>query len=137
MHGARRDDPTEEGDEPPYPYAALHDDPGIAALRGHWQGQGWRPFSLPLGINLDQAHPVTSVCIKCKTCGGYPCLLKAKSDARTIAVESDAAGFTDFAITESQVRQLHDDGYRAACRFLETWDWQAYLDRYRLYPHGA
>lgn len=57
--------------------------------------------------------------------------------ARTIAVESDAAGFTDFAITESQVRQLHDDGYQAARRFLDTWDWPAYLDRYRLYPHGT
>jgi choline dehydrogenase-like flavoprotein len=30
---------------------------------------------------------VTSACIRCKTCGGYPCLVKAKSDARTLAVE--------------------------------------------------
>ncbi len=59
----------------------------MAALKGHWETQGWRPFSLPLGVKLDQAHPVTSTCIKCKTCGGYPCLLKAKCDARTIAVE--------------------------------------------------
>jgi choline dehydrogenase-like flavoprotein len=87
VHGNRGDDPTEEGNEPPYAYAAVRDDPGIAQLRGHWKAQGWRPFSLPLGINLDQAHPVTSVCIRCKTCGGYPCLLKAKSDARTIAIE--------------------------------------------------
>jgi len=70
----RGDDPTEEGTEGPYAYAAVHDDPGIASLRTHWQAQGWRPFSLPLGIKLDQAHPVTSTCIKCKTCGGYPCL---------------------------------------------------------------
>jgi len=87
VHGCRGDDPTEEGDEGPYAFAAVHDDPGIAQLRAHWQTQGWRPFSLPLGINLDQAHPVTSACIKCKTCGGYPCLLKAKSDARSIAIE--------------------------------------------------
>ena len=78
VHGSRGQDPTEEGDEPPYAYAAIKDDPGIAQLRGHWLSQGWRPFSLPLGINLDQAHPVTSACIRCKTCGGYPCLLKAK-----------------------------------------------------------
>ncbi|MBU2364004.1 MAG: GMC family oxidoreductase, partial [Alphaproteobacteria bacterium] len=87
VHGARGDDPTEEGDEPPYAYAAVHHDPGVAALKGHWETQGWRPFSLPLGVKLDQAHPVTSTCIKCKTCGGYPCLLKAKSDARTLAIE--------------------------------------------------
>ena len=30
---------------------------------------------------------MTSACIRCKTCGGYPCLVKAKSDARTLAVE--------------------------------------------------
>jgi choline dehydrogenase-like flavoprotein len=87
VHGARGEDPTEEGTEPPYTYAAIRHDPGVASLKGHWETQGWRPFSLPLGIKLDQAHPVTSTCIKCKTCGGYPCLLKAKSDARSLAIE--------------------------------------------------
>ncbi len=87
VHGARGDDPTENGDEPPYAYPAIQHDPGIAALKAHWESQGWRPFSLPLGVKLDQDNPVTSQCIKCKTCGGYPCLLRAKSDARTIAVE--------------------------------------------------
>ena len=87
VHGARGEDPTEEGTEPPYPFAAVHNDPPIERLKTHWQNQGWRPFSLPLGVRLDQANPVTSKCIKCKTCGGFPCLVKAKSDARTLAVE--------------------------------------------------
>ena len=87
VHGARGVDPTEKGDEPPYAFPAVHDDPGIARLRTHLETQGWRPFSLPIGVNLDQDHPVTSACIKCKTCGGYPCLVKAKSDARTLAIE--------------------------------------------------
>jgi choline dehydrogenase-like flavoprotein len=87
VHGARGADPTENGDEPPYAYHAVAHDPGVEQLKTHWETQGWKPFSLPLGIKLDQAHPVTSTCIKCKTCGGYPCLLKAKSDARSIAVE--------------------------------------------------
>ncbi len=87
VHGNRGEDPTEAGDEPPYAYAAIHHDPGVQALKTHWENQGWKPFSLPLGIRLDQANPITSKCIKCKTCGGYPCLVKAKSDARTIAIE--------------------------------------------------
>jgi choline dehydrogenase-like flavoprotein len=87
VHGLRGDDPTENGDEPAYAYPAIHHDPGVAALKTHWETQGWRPFSLPLGVRLDQAHPVTSPCIRCKTCGGYPCLVKAKSDARTICIE--------------------------------------------------
>jgi choline dehydrogenase-like flavoprotein len=87
VHGARGEDPTEEGNETPYAYPAVRHDPGVASLKGHWEMQGWRPFSLPLGIKLDQDHPVTSTCIKCKTCGGYPCLLKAKSDARSLCIE--------------------------------------------------
>jgi choline dehydrogenase-like flavoprotein len=87
VHGARGVDPTEAGDEPPYAYPALRHDPGVELLKDHWERQGWRPFSLPLGIDLDQDRPVTSPCIQCKTCGGFPCLLKAKSDARTIAIE--------------------------------------------------
>jgi choline dehydrogenase-like flavoprotein len=73
VHGARGVDPTEGA--------------GVARLKAHWEAQGWRPFALPLGVDLDEAHPVTSACIRCRTCGGYPCLLKAKSDARTIAIE--------------------------------------------------
>ena len=87
VHGKRGEDPTENGDEPPYAYEAVRDDPGVAQLRAHWQAQGWKPFSLPLGVVLDQDRPLTTKCIKCKTCGGYPCLLKAKADARTLAVE--------------------------------------------------
>ena len=87
VHGARGVDPTEAGDEPPYACPAIRHDPGIERLKNHLEGQGWRPFSLPLGVDLDQDHPVTSPCIRCKTCGGYPCLLKAKSDARSLAVE--------------------------------------------------
>jgi choline dehydrogenase-like flavoprotein len=87
VHGERGIDPTEAGDEPPYAFPPVSHDPTLAALRTHWQAQGWRPFPLPLGVKLDEAHPQTSTCIKCKTCGGYPCLLRAKCDARTLAVE--------------------------------------------------
>jgi choline dehydrogenase-like flavoprotein len=44
VHGARGDDPTENGDEPPYAYPAIKHDPGILQLKGHWESQGWRPF---------------------------------------------------------------------------------------------
>ena len=87
VHGVRGEDPAEAGDEPAYPYAAVRDDPPIAKLRDHWKAQGWRPFSLPLGVKLDQDNPQKSQCIQCKTCGGFPCLVKAKCDARTMAVE--------------------------------------------------
>jgi choline dehydrogenase-like flavoprotein len=87
VHGTRGQDPTEEGDEPPYAYPAMADDPGIERLRSHLEQKGWKPFHLPLGVDRDEKHTLKSACIRCKTCGGYPCLLKAKSDARSIAVD--------------------------------------------------
>lgn len=63
------------------------DDPGVARLKQHFQDIGWHPSPLPLGINRDDAHPQTSHCVRCTTCGGYPCLLKAKSDARSIVID--------------------------------------------------
>ena len=87
VHGKRGVDPTENGDEGPYAYPPITHDPGIAQLKTHWESLGWKPFSLPVGVKLDEDDPTTSPCIKCKTCGGYPCLLRAKCDARTLAVE--------------------------------------------------
>jgi choline dehydrogenase-like flavoprotein len=109
VHGARGEDPTENGDEPPYAYAPIHHDPGVAALKTHWEAKGWRPFSLPLGVRLDQAHPLTSICIKCKTCGGYPCLLKAKADARTIAIEPLLNAANVHLLTGRKVLRLETD----------------------------
>lgn len=110
VHGRRGEDPTEAGDEPPYAYPAVGDDPGIARLRSHWRAQGWRPFSLPLGVKVDEANPVTSTCIKCKTCGGYPCLLRAKSDARTLAIEPMLERPNVTLLTGRKAVRLETDG---------------------------
>ncbi|HXQ11921.1 MAG TPA: GMC family oxidoreductase [Caulobacteraceae bacterium] len=110
VHGARGVDPTEHGDEPPYAYPAIHHDPGIERLKSHFEAQGWRPFSLPLGVDFDEGRPVTSPCIRCKTCGGYPCLLKAKCDARTRAIEPLMAAPNVTLLTGRKVVRLETDG---------------------------
>jgi choline dehydrogenase-like flavoprotein len=110
VHGTRGEDPTETGDEPPYAYPAVTHDAGILALKDHWEKLGWKPFSLPLGVKLDQSHPVTSACIKCQTCGGYPCLLRAKSDARTIAIEPLLSMPNVTLVTGRKVLRLETDG---------------------------
>jgi choline dehydrogenase-like flavoprotein len=87
VRGTRGEDPSEAPGDPAYAYPAIRNDPGIERLRTHLEMQGWKPFSLPLGVQYVEGKPVTSPCIKCKTCGGYPCLVKAKCDARTMAIE--------------------------------------------------
>jgi choline dehydrogenase-like flavoprotein len=87
VHGTRGADPYDPPGAAPYVNPAIPHDPGVEQLAEHLADQGWKPFPLPLGVDWDGAKPLTTPCIKCKTCGGYPCLLKAKSDARTCALE--------------------------------------------------
>jgi NTE family protein len=51
--------------------------------------------------------------------------------ARAIRVDSTDIGFLDFDISDNEVEALYAKGYAAAEAFLRTWDWQAYLDRFR------
>ena len=51
--------------------------------------------------------------------------------ARTIRVDSTDVGFLDFDISDNEIEALYVQGYAAAEKFLSTWDWDAYLDRFR------
>jgi NTE family protein len=51
--------------------------------------------------------------------------------ARSIAVESTNVGVLDFDVPPERLEELYDNGYAAAQAFLSTWDWPAYLDRFR------
>jgi NTE family protein len=52
-------------------------------------------------------------------------------NARAIRVDSTNVGFLDFDISDREVDALYDNGYAAAQRFLATWNWPAYLRRFR------
>ena len=52
-------------------------------------------------------------------------------NARTIRVDSTDVGFLDFDISDNEIEALYVQGYAAAEKFLSTWDWDAYLDRFR------
>ena len=118
VHGERHIDPCDQPDDPPYPFPALAHDPGVAALAEHFRSLGWHPSPLPLGIRRNDADPKAAPCIRCRTCGGYPCKVLAKVDARTavlskaeaynnvtlltgrkaLRIETDAAGTTATAV---------------------------------------
>jgi NTE family protein len=52
-------------------------------------------------------------------------------NARTIRVDSTDVGFLDFDISDNEIEALYVKGYGAAEKFLSTWDWNAYLERFR------
>jgi choline dehydrogenase-like flavoprotein len=86
VHGSRGIDPTDEDNDPPYPFPALVHDPSVERLRQHFEHIGWTPSPLPLAIRRNDQEPSQGLCIRCKTCGGYPCKILAKGDARTAAL---------------------------------------------------
>jgi NTE family protein len=51
--------------------------------------------------------------------------------ARTIRVDSTDVGFLDFDISDNEIEALYAKGYAAAEKFLSSWDWDAYLERFR------
>jgi NTE family protein len=51
--------------------------------------------------------------------------------ARTVRVDSTDVGFLDFDISDNEIEAQYAKGYAAAEEFLSTWDWDAYLDRFR------
>ncbi len=87
VHGARGEDPSEPAASSAYPHPAVSHEPRIQALHDDLAAMGLRPFHVPLGVRLDEARPRQSLCIRCNTCDGFPCLVGAKSDAQTLCVD--------------------------------------------------
>lgn len=86
VHGERGEDPIEPKEERPYPFPAVSHEPLIKNIYEKLQKEGLKPFHLPLGVRLNEKHRENSLCIRCDTCDGYPCLADAKSDAHHICM---------------------------------------------------
>ncbi|MEI7743818.1 MAG: GMC family oxidoreductase [Chloroflexota bacterium] len=81
VHGLRGEDPT---DPPagPFPFAPVEHEPVIEQLSESLKAQGLHPAHLPLAVDLQEGGK----CIRCKTCDGFPCKVRAKWDAEEALV---------------------------------------------------
>jgi choline dehydrogenase-like flavoprotein len=86
VHGQRGEDPTEPPASAPYPFPAVSHEPRIQQLADDLAAEGLHPFHAPCGVMLDEANMPYSVCVRCATCDGFPCLVHAKSDAEVLGV---------------------------------------------------
>ena len=88
VHGSRKivesADPTDDLDAPEYPHPPIAHDSEVALLKSRIRESGWRPFDIPLGIDRNDKQPWKGKCVRCDTCGGFPCRVLGKSDARQI-----------------------------------------------------
>jgi choline dehydrogenase-like flavoprotein len=115
VHGTRGADPTDDPDAPEYPFPAIEHDADIAILKGQLEKAGWRPFDLPLGIDRHNSEPWRGRCVRCATCGGFPCLTRGKSDARRIVDEVET--YANVVVKpNTKVIRLETDGRGASIK---------------------
>jgi choline dehydrogenase-like flavoprotein len=106
VHGNRGADPTEPPASAPYPFPAVSHEPRLQQLHDDLASWGYRPFHVPLGVKLDEKDPQKSACIRCDTCDGYACLVHAKSDAQTCAVDPALVHPNVELVTNAYVQRL-------------------------------
>ena len=86
VHGKHGEDPTEGSWSKQYPWPPVTHEPRIQEISDALAAKGYHPFWAPCGILLDEAQSERSLCIRCASCDGYPCMVHAKADAEVIAV---------------------------------------------------
>jgi choline dehydrogenase-like flavoprotein len=109
VHGARGEDPTEPEASAPYPFPAVSHEPRIQQLSDDLAAAGYHPFHAPCGIRLNEANMPYSVCVRCATCDGFPCLVHAKSDADVLGVRPALEHANVTLLTNARATKLETD----------------------------
>jgi choline dehydrogenase-like flavoprotein len=120
VHGKRGEDPTEPWSSGPYPHPAVSHEPRIQKLADDLEREGLRPFHTPLGVQLDERDRQKSACIRCATCDGHPCLVRAKSDAQVLCVDPALAHPNATLVTGALVTRLETDASGRAVRAVHV-----------------
>ena len=108
VHGKRGEDPTEPHASAEFPHPPVSHEPRIRHLAEDFAAAGVKPFHVPLGIQLKENNR-KSVCVRCATCDGFPCLLNAKSDAHVCGVEPSLDYDNVTLLTNAIVTRLETD----------------------------
>ncbi|MBK3623485.1 GMC family oxidoreductase [Streptomyces sp. MBT49] len=110
VHGRHGEDPGEGPCSAQYAHPPVEHEPRIQQLSDDLEKQGLHPFHLPIGVDLTQdangraTHG--SACIRCDRVDGFPCLVRAKSDAQVICVEPALEHTNVDMITHARVTRL-------------------------------
>ena len=109
VHGARGEDPTDPPASAPYPFPPVSHEPRIQQLFDDMAAVGLHPFHSPSGVMLDERQPENSLCIRCATCDGFPCLVHAKADAEVVAMRPALQHDNVTLVRNARVRRLETD----------------------------
>ena len=109
VHGKAGIDPTDPPRSSDYAFPPISHEPRIQELHDTLVTQGLHPFYLPMGIKLNEKLPQNSLCIRCNTCDGFPCLVDAKSDSDINCVRPSLNESHVTLLTEVKVNRLLTD----------------------------
>jgi choline dehydrogenase-like flavoprotein len=117
VRGRAGDDPSEPPRTRPYPHPEVPHEPYVAALIEKLRAQGLHPYCLPMAVDLRE----DGLCIRCKTCDGFPCKVHAKGDAEICCVRPALARDNIELWTNSLARRILTDasGLRASAVEVE------------------
>ena len=116
VRGERGKDPTEPWASRPYAFPRVEHEPRIQQLHDDFATIGLRPFHVPLGIRLDEKKRHQSLCVRCATCDGFPCLVQGKSDAEAMCVRPALTRSNVTLRTGAKVVQLLTNASGASVR---------------------
>ena len=106
VRGKRGIDPTEPEMSDEYPFPPVSHEPRIQEVHDALQTKGFHPFSVPLAIMLNETNRRLSLCIRCDTCDGFPCLVDAKYDSDITCVRPAMQHRNFTLLTEAKVLNL-------------------------------
>jgi len=106
VHGQRGVDPTDPPASAPYPLPPVAHELRIQELSDQLTKAGYHPAPAPTGILLNEQDRNNSLCIKCDTCDGYPCMVHAKADAEITCVRPALKHPNVTLITNAHVASL-------------------------------
>jgi choline dehydrogenase-like flavoprotein len=104
VRGDATGDPTEPPHAEPYPHPPVPDEPAIAEVRARLRRVGVRPFSLPLGVDIERWLAAGAT-----TWDGYPDLLTGKMDAESCALAAALRHANVSLVTDAEVMRLEAD----------------------------
>jgi choline dehydrogenase-like flavoprotein len=113
-------DPTEPPTSRPYAFPPIGHEPRVQRLFDDLKRLGHSPFYLPLGVRLDETEPLGSLCVRCDTCDGFPCLVHAKSDADLMGVRPALKYPNVELLTQAKVIRIEADSSGREVKAVHT-----------------
>jgi choline dehydrogenase-like flavoprotein len=119
VRGLRGADPSEGPASAPFAHAPLRHEPRVAMLLADLERAGVRSWPLPLALMRDDADP-RSLCVRCDTCDGFPCLVRGKADAEVICVAPALAHPNVTLLTGARATHLETDARGSSLRAVRV-----------------